>query len=77
MTTFRGGGGNCLPEIVTILRPTWAGGGGGTSRITNGWGVSGRGGCWRMIRGGAGEVGWFGNWFMIMSPGGSGVGGLR
>ena len=45
MTTFLGGGGNLLPEIVTNLRPTGSGAGGGASRTTNGSGVSGLAGC--------------------------------
>ena len=45
MTTFLGGGGNRLPEIVTTFWPTAFGGRGGASRMTNGGGVSGLGGC--------------------------------
>jgi hypothetical protein len=45
MTTFRGGGGNCLPDIVIIRRLTGVGGCGGASRITNGSGVSDLAGC--------------------------------
>jgi hypothetical protein len=45
MITLRGGGGIRLPEMVITLRPTDGGGGGGASRITNGGGVIGLGGC--------------------------------
>lgn len=38
----------------TTLRPSGGGAGGGASRITRGSGVRGRGGCCRMIIGGAG-----------------------
>ena len=34
ITTFRGGGGNCLPDIVINLRPKSGGCFGGDSRIT-------------------------------------------
>jgi hypothetical protein len=43
--TFLGAGGNLLPEIVMTFWPTAAGGLGGASRMTNGAGVSGLGGC--------------------------------
>lgn len=45
MITLRGGGGKRLPEIFISLRPMTGGGGGGCSRITNGSGVTGLGGC--------------------------------
>jgi len=77
MTTLRGGGGIFLPEMVIILRPTWAGGCGGASRTTRGWGVTGRGGCWRMMSGGAGEVTVLLSCCTIISPGDGGVGGRR
>ena len=54
MTTFLGGGGNRLPEMVILFGPTGIGGCGGASRMINGSGVSIRGGCWRIITGGAG-----------------------
>ena len=43
--TLRAGGGSFLPGIVTTCCGTHGGGHGGTSRITNGSGVHGRGGC--------------------------------
>ena len=61
MITFLGGGGNRLPEIVINLRPTGAGAWGGASRTTNGSGVSGLAGCWRITNGGAGGVNIFGS----------------
>ena len=75
--TLRGGAGNFLPGIVTTCCGTHGGGHGGTSRITNGSGVHGRGGCWRMISGGAGAVGLFGSCLIIISPGACGVGGFK
>jgi len=43
--------------LITIrLGLTGAGGSGGISRNTRGSGVGARGGCWRMMRGGAGPV---------------------
>jgi hypothetical protein len=45
------------------------GGHGGASRITNGSGVQGLAGCWRMITGGAGAVGLFGSVLIIIGPG--------
>jgi len=56
MTTFLGGGGIRLPEIVILFEPTGRGGDGGASRTMRGSGVAGRGGCWRMMSGGAGPV---------------------
>ena len=60
MTTFLGGGGNRLPEIVISLRPTGAGGLGGASLTIKGSGVDGLAGCWRITNGGAGGVNMFG-----------------
>lgn len=52
------------------LRPTGAGACGGASRMTNGSGVTGLAGCWRITRGGAGGVKIFGScvmtYFMII-----------
>jgi len=45
ITTFRGGGGKRLPEIVIIFLPTATGGCGGASRTIRGSGVEGLGGC--------------------------------
>jgi hypothetical protein len=77
MITFLGGGGRRLPEMVITLRPTCAGGWGGASLITKGSGVHGRGGCWRMMSGGAGGARLFTSWVIIISPGAGGVGGLK
>ncbi len=77
ITTLRGGGGKRLPEIVISLRPTAGGGCGGASRITNGSGVDGLGGCWRMTSGGAGAGNMLRSWVIMISPGAGGVGGLR
>jgi hypothetical protein len=44
-TTFLGGGGNGLPDIVITCVGMHGGGHGGASRITNGSGVHGLGGC--------------------------------
>lgn len=60
MTTFLGGGGKRLPEIVIIFGPTCAGGCGGASRMTKGSGVAGLAGCWRITSGGAGGTHIFG-----------------
>lgn len=68
ITTFLGGGGIRLPEIVITLRPTAAGGCGGASRTTNGCGVTGLGGCWRMTSGGAGGVNVLTSCWIIISP---------
>ncbi len=54
--TFLGGGGNVRPDIEMNLRPIRGGGVGGASRITSGSGVGGFGGCWRIMRGGAGGI---------------------
>jgi len=53
MITLRGGGGTRLPAMTIRFGWTLGGGGGGASRMTRGLGVSGRGGCWRMMTGGA------------------------
>lgn len=66
-----------MPEIVITLRPTASGGLGGASRKTNGSGVDGLGGCWRMTRGGAGAIIELGSWVITISPGIGGVGGLK
>lgn len=66
-----------FPEMVTIFRPIWQGGAGGHSLMTSGSGVTGLGGCWRIISGGAGDVAMFGSWLIIISPGAGGVGGRR
>lgn len=62
---------------MITLRHCTGGCGGGASRITNGSGVQGLGGCWRMTSGGAGAVGRFGSCLMIISPGAGGVGGFK
>ncbi len=77
MMTLRGGGGSCLPLMVIFLMPIGAGGSGGASLITSGSGVSGLGGCWRMMSGGAGPVVKFGCCVITISPGAGGVGGRR
>lgn len=77
ITTFLAGGGNFLPEIVMSFLPIAGGGCGGASRMINGSGVSGLGGCWRITSGGAGGVKVFGSWVMTISPGAGGVGGFR
>jgi hypothetical protein len=45
MTTFRGGGGSLLPDIVINFRPTGTGGFGGASLTIKGSGVDGLAGC--------------------------------
>ena len=45
ITTFLGGGGSLLPEIVITLRPTWPGACGGASLNSKGSGVGGLGGA--------------------------------
>ncbi len=68
MTTFLGGGGNCLPDIVISLRPISDGGCGGASRMTTGSGVFGLGGCCLMISGGAGGTNELASCVMKISP---------
>ena len=61
MTSLRGGGGKRSPGIVIILSAGFGGSLGGISRITNGSGSVGIAGIWRIITGGAGGAGIFGN----------------
>jgi len=59
------------------LMGTGAGGEGGDSRRTSGSGVAGLGGCWRMMRGGAGGALTAAASVMTRAPGCGGVGGRK
>lgn len=61
MTNLRGGGGKRSPGMVITLSAGLGGRLGGTSRIIKGSGSLGISGIWRMITGGAGGAGIFGN----------------
>lgn len=77
MTTFLGGGGILLPEIVITFLPIETGCLGGNSRITSGSGVHGLFGCWRITSGGAGGARVLASCVIIISPGAGGVGGRK
>lgn len=77
MISLRGGGGRFLPGIVMVLEGNGAGARGGSSRIMIGSGCRGRGASWRMTSGGAAGAWLSLSCWMMMSPAGGGLGGLR
>ena len=75
--TFLGGGGITLPGITWCSGAIGAGGIGGLSRTTNGAGLTGSGGLWRIKCGGAGAAWTSFCWVMTISPGCCGGGGCK